>query len=136
MIHGIRFQCQGSGRCCGTRKGYGYVYVTLQDRRRLAAHLGLTTVQFTRRHTAKTEGWFHLKHPDQPCLFLEASQCRVYRARPTQCRTWPFWPENMNPRIWRKEVAAVCPGIGKGKRYTAEEIAYILETQHDVPGHR
>jgi Fe-S-cluster containining protein len=136
MIDGIRFQCQGSGRCCLTRDGYGYVYVTLHDRRLLAAHLGLTTLQFTRRHTEKTDGWLHLKHPDQPCPFLAKSRCRVYRARPTQCRTWPFWRENMDARIWRKEVAAVCPGIGKGKHYTAEEIEQILETQHDVPAYR
>ncbi len=42
----------------------------------------------------------------------------------------------MDPRVWREGVAAVCPGIGKGKRYTAEEIADILETEHDVPGYR
>ncbi len=136
LIDGIRFQCQGSGRCCRTRDGYGYVYVTLQDRRRLAACLGITTLQFTRRHTEKTDGWFHLKDPEEPCPFLEKGRCGVYRARPTQCRTWPFWPENMHPSVWREGVAAVCPGIGKGKRYTAEEIAEILETEHDVPGYR
>ena len=46
---GIRFECQGTGQCCISRGAYGYVYVTLADRRRLAAELGIPTRQFTRR---------------------------------------------------------------------------------------
>ena len=39
---GLRFECQGSGKCCLARGEYGYVYVTDKDRQRLADHLGLT----------------------------------------------------------------------------------------------
>lgn len=123
---GVRFECQGTGRCCVSRGAYGYVYVTLEDRRRLARHLGLTTLQFTRRHCLKTDGHFHLKDFTDACVYLDGTRCRVYEARPTQCRTWPFWPENMRPKSWAKEVAAYCPGVGKGRRYTGKEIRALL----------
>jgi Fe-S-cluster containining protein len=131
---GIRFTCQGSGNCCHARGAYGYIYLTLEDRARLAGHLGLRTAAFTRRYCAKTEGILHLKHPERDCAFLEQSRCRVYEARPTQCRTWPFWPENMKEKVWRTEVAPTCPGIGRGRRWSREEIQAILETRREVPG--
>ena len=37
---GIRFECQGSGKCCLSRGTHGYVYLTLEDRRRFARHFG------------------------------------------------------------------------------------------------
>jgi hypothetical protein len=119
---GIRFECQGTGRCCVSRGEYGYVYLTLNDRRRMARALGLKTAEFTRAHCAKTEGWFHLKNPDKPCAFLDGKRCGVYEGRPAQCRTWPFWPENMTAKAWEREVVAYCPGVGKGKLHSADEI--------------
>ncbi|MEM6730935.1 MAG: YkgJ family cysteine cluster protein [Myxococcota bacterium] len=126
LDEGIRFECQQSGKCCTSRGSYGFVYVSLEDRRRLAAHFEMSTQRFTRTYCAKTGGHFHLKNPELDCGFLEGVGCGVYEARPTQCRTWPFWPENMSPRAWRKEVASFCPGVGKGKRYSREEIETIL----------
>lgn len=125
---GVRFSCQGSGRCCVSRGAYGYVYLTLEDRRRLAAALGLPTREFTRRYCAKTDGLVHLRDEGPDCRFLEEQRCGVYEARPTQCRTWPFWPENMNARAWTA-IAAYCPGVGKGQTVPAEEIRRILREQ-------
>lgn len=125
---GIRFECTGCGECCKARHGYGFIYVTLEERRRLAKHLKLTTQAFTRRHCEKTDGFFHLREPSNDCQFLDGERCRVYQARPQQCRTWPFWPENMNARTWRTEVERDCPGVGAGRLYTAEEIeGYLSE---------
>ena len=123
---GIRFECQGTGRCCTSRGSYGYVYLTLEDRRRLARRLGLSTATFTRRHCVKTDGYFHLKGPEKNCVFLNGTRCDVYEARPAQCRTWPFWPENMKAKVWSQEIASFCPGVGKGRRYSAEEIEELM----------
>jgi Fe-S-cluster containining protein len=127
---GIRFECQGSGRCCLSRDGYGFVYFDLRDRRRMAKHLGISTAAFTRRYLVKDRnGFFHLPDPTKPCRFLEGKRCSAYEGRPEQCRTWPFWPENMSARTWTKEVAVYCPGVGKGRRHTADEIRAIIASQ-------
>jgi Fe-S-cluster containining protein len=124
---GMRFECQGTGRCCVSREGYGYVYLNLEDRRRLARHLGISTRAFTLRYCEKTDGHFHLKEFKGPCQFLQGKGCAVYEARPNQCRTWPFWPENMNARIWNQEIQSFCPGVGKGRLYSPLEITELLK---------
>jgi hypothetical protein len=129
---GLRFQCQGEGGCCVSRGNYGYVYLSFNDRRRLAAHFGLPTTEFTAKYTVKEDGLYQLKYADKDCPFLKEQRCEVYTARPWQCRTWPFWPENMDSDVWEREVAAYCPGVGKGRLYTAEEIEDILKKRKDV----
>lgn len=64
------------------------------------------------------------------CIFLEGgNRCGTYEARPEQCRTWPFWPENMKAKTWRREIETYCPGVGKGRLHTREEIETILKEQ-------
>jgi Fe-S-cluster containining protein len=129
---GLKFECQGSGKCCQSRGQYGFVFLDKADRKRMARHLGMSTSSFTKKYCSKTFDQWHLnedaKNPD--CLFLkDKNKCGVYEARPTQCRTWPFWPEVMNAKTWNKEVASFCPGIGKGKLYSREEIKSLLIQQ-------
>ena len=58
------------------------------------------------------------------CVFLDRvtvpgkALCSLYEARPTQCRTWPFWPELLeSEKTWNdaKFGSDGCPGLGKGK---------------------
>jgi len=131
---GLRFACQGDGRCCLSRGSYGYVYLSFGDRRRLAAHFKLTTAEFTARYAIREDGRYQLRYTGRDCPFLKDGRCEVYSARPWQCRTWPFWPENMDRAVWEREVIAYCPGAGKGKLYTADEIEAILAKKRDVEG--
>jgi Fe-S-cluster containining protein len=94
----------------------------------LAAELGIPTREFTRRYCRKEHDEFLLDDPGPECMFLDGRRCSVYDARPTQCRTWPFWPENMQPRSWAN-VAAFCPGVGKGDVVPAETIVTLLRQQ-------
>lgn len=128
---GVRFECQGSGGCCISRGEYGHVFLTLDDRRRLARLLKLSTSAFTRKHCHRLAGLWHLiEDPKIPeCRFLKNNRCQVYSARPTQCRTWPFWPEVMGAKTWKKEVAAFCPGVGKGPVIPREKIELSLATE-------
>lgn len=129
---GVRFSCQGSGRCCVSRGEYGFVYLTLEERKRMAKLLKLSTSAFTRRYCKKTDGVWHLKDGEGPeCIFLENKRCSVYEARPMQCRTWPFWPEVMNAKSWAKDVQAFCPGVGKGRKISGDEIAHALKKQRE-----
>ncbi len=128
---GIRFECQGSGKCCTSHGEFGFVFMTPADRRLMAKHLGLSTAAFTRQYCERYEGYWHLKErKDNPdCLFLKGKQCGIYEARPVQCRTWPFWPEVLAAKAWKKDVVSFCPGVGKGRKWTPAEIALEVAAQ-------
>lgn len=131
--NGVQFECQGSGKCCTSHGEFGFVYLTLEDRRRFAKHFKISTTAFTKKYCAQTQGVWHLRErKDNPdCLFLKNKACTVYAARPTQCRTWPFWPEVMNAKSWSKDVASFCPGIGKGELISGETIERTLQIQKE-----
>jgi hypothetical protein len=104
--------------------------MTLEDRRRMAAVLGMPTRDFTRKFCVQEDGIWKLKdEPGGDCTFLKNKRCSVYEGRPTQCRTWPFWPEAMNAKTWTNEIASFCPGVGKGKVWSAEEVEIQLKDQ-------
>ena len=48
------------------------------------------------------------------CPFLDGARCTVYEARPAQCGSFPFWPENVKSRKAWDDLAAFCPGVGQG----------------------
>jgi uncharacterized protein len=133
---GIQFQCQGTGKCCMSHGTFGYVYLTLEDRKRLAAFLEMRASSFTRKHCEQTDGLWHLKDPDKEHFFLKGKKCSVYEGRPLQCRTWPFWPENINSKTWNSELISFCAGVNKGRRYTAEEIEEILKLKPHIDEYR
>jgi Fe-S-cluster containining protein len=126
---GVKFECQGSGKCCVSRGEYGYVYLTLEDRQNLAKHFKLSTREFSKKYCKKEDDLWVLKDFTKSCVFLEGKSCAVYAARPMQCRTWPFWPELMNARAWNKEVKGYCPGVGKGKVWEKAEIEKNIKLQ-------
>ncbi len=128
---GVQFQCQGSGQCCTSHGEFGFVYLTRNDRKRLAQHFKMRTPDFTKKFCEKDGDVWRLKeevsNPD--CIFLENKRCTVYQARPEQCRTWPFWPEVMKAKTWTKEIASFCPGVGKGPLISGETIEKSLRDQ-------
>jgi len=128
---GVRFECQGSGKCCTSHGEFGFVFMTLEDRQRMATVLKMRTAAFTKKYCDKTQGVWHLKEdPQNPdCMFLKNKRCSVYEGRPTQCRTWPFWPELMNAKAWAKDVKAFCPGVGEGSVIPREKIEKELAEQ-------
>jgi Fe-S-cluster containining protein len=64
------------------------------------------------------------------CTFLDRQTmpgravCSIYEDRPTQCRTWPFWPENIRTsRDWNAARRRTpCPGMGQGRIVPLEQI--------------
>lgn len=60
------------------------------------------------------------------CVFLNETtrRCKLYKSRPVQCRTWPFWDGNLrSERVWRANTRR-CPGCSQadGRLYSLEEI--------------
>ncbi|CAK4655635.1 hypothetical protein AeMF1_001127 [Aphanomyces euteiches] len=92
--------------------------------------------KYTRRQGRGGKSFFQLKQTRTTdgfdCVFLDRKQvkgkaiCRLYNARPMQCRTWPFWPENLESRqSWEslKTAKDGCPGINKGPPSSVEHIS-------------
>lgn len=133
---GIRFECTGCGRCCKTHGDgdeYAFVFLSDVDVARISAHLGMAQVDFLNKYCTTDEfGEVHLAKLTGDCSFLEdGNRCIVYPVRPMQCKTWPFWTENMSKEIWEGAVMACCPGIGQGRRYSKEEIEAICRERDE-----
>lgn len=80
---------------------------------RLAKHLGLSEEEFALRYTYRVDDRISLfDKPNVPeCIFLKENQCSVYEARPTQCRTFPWWIHFLEtPADW-EEAANRCEGV-------------------------
>lgn len=123
---GIRFSCTRCGQCCRNRGGYEVVWITPGERERLAGYLGITTGAFRARHLVYLDGDWSLASRDQACTLLDdQGHCTAYPVRPRQCRTWPFWPGNLQRTSWETEVVALCPGVGQGRRYSLEEVRLV-----------
>ncbi len=123
---GLRFGCRQCGRCCSGEPGY--VWVTDEEVAAIAKELSLTKADFEKTFVRLVFGRkFSLgERDDGDCVLLDSKtrKCMVYESRPTQCRTWPFWEDNLQtPRDW-KQIAKGCPGCNApdGKLYTLEEI--------------
>ncbi len=110
----LQFACQpGCTRCCDVR---GFVYITEDNLRNMAAYLGMTASAFEARYVLRFKKLLRLRKPKKSqCHFLEAGGCRVHPVKPVQCRLYPFWPELIEDRdVWEAERKA-CPGIGQGE---------------------
>lgn len=58
------------------------------------------------------------------CAFWDDG-CRIYPARPRQCRTFPFWKETLVSRKSWEELKDFCHGIDAGKLYSLQEIRSV-----------
>lgn len=122
---GLRFGCTGCGACCLIE---GHVWVDKEEIARLAEHLGLSLDDFGAKYLRRIGRRYSLTEipfPGNPtkkaCVFWDG-KCTVYEARPRQCRTFPFWSENLeSPEAWQ-EAADLSPGVNSGRLYQLGEI--------------
>ncbi|MFO0828568.1 MAG: YkgJ family cysteine cluster protein [Phycisphaerales bacterium] len=129
---GLRFECTQCGNCCTGRPGA--VWFTPEEGRAMAAALGVSEAAFIERFTRAIGVRRSLKETKtrfgHDCVFLDRERvpgkavCAVYATRPMQCRTWPFWPENLeSPEAWAAAKASMpCHGMGHGRLHSVVEI--------------
>ena len=95
----------------------------------------MTAEAFEEQFVIRYAKLLRLRKPlDSQCHFLSEAGCSIHPAKPTQCRTYPFWPELVESRAAWTEEAKMCPGIGRGELVqigTALEIA--SEMKHAYP---
>lgn len=127
---GLAFECTRCGACCTGAPGF--VWVNVEEITRLAEFRGESIGQFSKKYVRRVRNRYSLiERPGGDCIFWDkAAGCTVYSARPVQCRTWPFWPENIaTPEDWA-HVMRVCPGSGGGRWFNLEEIRAAAAKVH------
>lgn len=129
---GLRFECTQCGNCCTGPAGY--VWFTPEEGRAMAGALGIDLNVFLKRYARTVGGHDSLREyktdHGHDCVFLDRTSrpgkaiCSIYKTRPKQCRTWPFWPENLkSKRAWQiVKRTTPCPGIGQGRVIPIEAI--------------
>jgi Fe-S-cluster containining protein len=127
-FQGLAFECARCGRCCAG-PAEGYVWVTPEEIERLAELLGQSPQEARKRYTRRVGDRVSLVEDpkSKDCIFLRydaagLSQCAIYPVRPTQCRTWPFWPANLQSLETWCLAALRCPGINRGALREFDEI--------------
>jgi Fe-S-cluster containining protein len=129
---GLRFSCVRCSVCC--RYESGFVFLSRPDLDALSFELKMKSDDFIAaccRWIGTPEGFYQLslrEKSNYDCIFWKDG-CTVYKARPRQCRSFPFWPGILeSPGGW-KNAALSCPGMGKGSLYTKEQIETCLHEQ-------
>lgn len=136
---GLRFECTRCGNCCTGPPGY--VWFDEEEATAMAGALGITEAAFRQRYAKKTLGRWTLRDHrtarGHDCVFLRfdaegKSMCSIYSVRPKQCRTWPFWPENLTSEADYLDAARRCPGMqaglrGGGKHYDLQQVRVIRD---------
>jgi len=128
---GLRFTCTQCGNCCTGPSGY--VWFNDEELTAMADYTGLTREQFMRRHARRIGNRLSLGERKTAhgydCVFLQRDPrgkalCTIYPVRPTQCRTWPFWPENLSSPEAYDRAGERCPGMQAGLKGRGEFHSY------------
>jgi Fe-S-cluster containining protein len=108
------------------------VKFTEAEARAIAARLGVSLSEFRAAYTHDTPAGRSLAERKTEhgydCVFLDRETvpgkaiCSIYEDRPMQCRTWPWWPQNLGSRHAWKQAARSCEGIGRGAVVPIEQI--------------
>ncbi len=119
---GLRFGCTQCGACCTGAPGT--VFMNADESARIARHLGLEPEDFLKHYAYPVKGGHSLREvgEEYACIFFRDRRCAIYEVRPTQCRTYPFWAERVRSEAAWQKTCRECPGIGRGRLYTRDEI--------------
>jgi hypothetical protein len=125
--NGLKFECTGCGQCC--KIADGYVRIHSSELMEISNFLDIPEEEFVQRYVLSGENdQYDLKsHEDGSCIFLEQNRCMIYDVRPEQCRTFPFWNENLKSAYRWKSLKEFCEGIDRGPVYSFQQIQQVLK---------
>lgn len=128
---GLQFKCTTCGECC--RLPDGKVKINQEQAIRIASYLNLFLSDFLDQYCSYQNDVIEIKDNQQGhCIFLEEDRCSIYEERPLQCKTFPFWPENLKSQYRWKQLRFFCRGIDHGKLYTEERIRQFISEQKNI----
>lgn len=125
--NGLKFECKNCTACCCLEGGV--VMLSQKDLSRLASHFNQTEEEFIKGNCQFLQNdddkKYYLclldKADTAQCIFWDKG-CTCYEARPTQCRTYPFWTKIMSDEKSWNEEKNFCPGINECNLISAQEI--------------
>jgi len=131
---GLRFECMRCSQCC--RGAPGYVFLGQEDIKELARGLGISERRVQARYcrTVGVGGFQRVslrERANYDCIFWQDGGCMVYSHRPLQCRSYPFWPANLVGAQRWEELKSCCPGVGRGRLHSREEIQEWLRRSRE-----
>jgi len=157
-VGGLKFTCTVCGNCCTGGPGYVWVtkeeIVRLAGHLKLTP--AEVVERYCRRVNGKLSfKERRMPNGEHDCIFLQEIPapagaadgkgaarelapgepipvkrrgCSIYEVRPLQCRTWPFWPENLASQKSWDRAARRCHGMNHGRRqFTAEQVEAIRD---------
>ena len=126
---GLHFECQRCGACCTGEPGF--VFVDKRKIMQIAKYRSQEVSCFIDTFLYPFgSGYSISEHADGRCIFFQKG-CTIYPVRPTQCRAFPFWFENLRSlKKWRRATRE-CPGIDKGPLYSKEQIMKLIHASID-----
>jgi Fe-S-cluster containining protein len=108
---GLPFNCTQCGACCTGSPGY--VWISDEEIISMANFLNVTLEVFIKKYTRSIYGKRALLEDKKSydCIFLKDNTCSLYTHRPTQCKTYPWWPEIVESKESWDEESKRCEGI-------------------------
>jgi Fe-S-cluster containining protein len=133
LKNGVRFRCTDCGACCTGAPGR--VRISEEELEAVSEFRNESLSALRNRVTYEQQGTLLLKERDNgDCVFFEDGRCSIHPVKPTQCRLYPFWFQNVrNEEAWRK-TCAECPGIGQGDWISPDEIIRQVTEDLDSGG--
>jgi uncharacterized protein len=127
---GLRFECTRCSKCC--RHTPGYVFLSAADLDLLAKASALANDQFLDRYCRTVDLGLARRvslreKANMDCILWENGGCSRYKARPLQCRSFPFWSACVASEEEWLIHATNCPGMGTGKVHSKKEIEGWLD---------
>ena len=121
---GLRFECQRCGVCCTGEPGT--IFVNQQEIVKIAHFTKIPQALLISDYLYPYKDSYSIgEHPDGRCLFFQ-NGCAIYPVRPSQCKTYPFWFQNLrSPKNWHR-ASRECPGIGQGPKFEKEKILSLM----------
>ncbi len=144
-----RFECQKCGYCCSQRV---VIYPNLENIQRLSKYLNISECSFALRYLREIYDpkrntyliAFKTNYPGDPttgCIFCQEALCSIYDSPRTDlCHLFPWNHFNLEKEGWDENFishdgAFWCPGIGKGRLWSLEEIRKMKKAYPNVGIH-
>jgi len=144
-----RFECQKCGYCCSEK---AIIYPSHEEILHIAEYMSISILAFAIRYLREIFGYqthlysiaFKTGKTDNSlfgCIFCRDKLCSIYNsARTDLCNVFPWNHFNIDKEKWDDNFITSdgkfwCPGIGKGREWSLDEIGHIKQTYPNFGDH-